>query len=142
MVSFQAMHDRVTPLLRATRALVGLVTIWCLGCAGYEPLMDDMLQAGGGAMSCESAIGPGAAADGNASSVSDGARTAGQTAVSVPATHRGFECGCGGSCHAPSPTLLTAAVVHSVVRAVEPWQPSEPASVPRAPLLPPPEFGA
>ena len=142
MVCLWAMHHRVTPLLRATRALVGLVTVWCLGCTGYEPLMDSLLGGAGVVMNCESVSGAAAAHDANASSAFETIRTAGQTAVSAPATHRGFECGCGGSCHATSPTLLTAAVMHSVVRAVAPWQPSEPASVPRVPLLPPPELGA
>jgi hypothetical protein len=135
------MH-RVTPLLRATRALVGLVTIWCLGCTGYEPLMDRMLGSDGGAMTCGSVLESPASTDASPSSVSEPTHTAGQIALSAQPTHRGFECGCGGSCHATSPTPLTAHVAHPVVHGVAQRQPSEPASVSRVPLLPPPEFGA
>lgn len=62
--------------------------------------------------------------------------------VSVAANDRGFDCGCGGSCHAPSPAFAAIAAPPSRVAAVDQPQPSEPLSIARSPLLPPPELTA
>ncbi len=134
------MRRRTSPLLRATRALVGLVTIWCLGCTGYESLLDAWLGDSSVAlMSCDSAMGVDIAT--SAGAVEAPATKSGDAAVSELANHRGFACDCG-SCHAPPmnpravlvPRLAPVAVVH--------FQPPEPASISRTPLLPPPEFVA
>jgi len=89
------------------------------------------------AMVCDGDMTPPTAS--HASTASD--RDHGGT-VSVAATDRGFDCGCGGSCHAPSPAFAAIAAPLSRVAAVDQQQPSEPLSIARAPLLPPPEATA
>src|SRR5678816_867134 len=95
--------------------------------------MDSMLG-NGGAMTCGSVTGSPASRDASPSSVSEAPQSAGHILLSASPTHRGFECGCGGSCHATSPTSLSAPVAHLGVHAVAQRQPSEPESVPRVPL--------
>lgn len=148
------MRRHPSRLLRCSRALIGLVTLWCLGCSGYETLLGSMLGASAGVgMNCASGatMADDPAVDrhvvdrtdaGDADmSVGSSSDRAGLT-VSAPADARGFDCGCGGSCHAPSPALVAVAAPVSPVPAVEPSPPSEPASVSRKPLLPPPELTA
>ena len=134
------MRHRSSPLLRAARALVGLVTIWCLGCSGYEPLIDSLLGAGAGSMmECGSA----AMADATDASPSvAGGTDHGQSGVSTPTDTQAFDCGCGNSCHAPSPAQSTIAALNPAIPVIEQAEPVEPASVSRVPLLPPPEFTA
>jgi len=62
--------------------------------------------------------------------------------ASAPADAHGFDCGCGGSCHAPSLPPAAVAPRVSPVPTVVQSQPSEPASISRTPLLPPPELTA
>lgn len=132
------MYRRTSPLLRAARALIGLVTIWCLGCSGYEPLLGALLGPGAGSMmACDTGMTMGT--PDTASSMSS-AVNGGELGVSaLGAVGHGFDCDCG-SCHAPSPTHATAAAPESSVPAIAQREPSEPASVSRSPLLPPPEF--
>jgi hypothetical protein len=130
---------RPSRLVRASRALVGLITLWCLGCSSYEPLLDSLI--GGKAramMTCDTDMTAPAASHAPAASEPD--HTA--SAISASPDDRGFDCGCGGSCHAPSPAFATIAVPRSPIAAVDQPQPSEPLSIARTPLLPPPEFTA
>jgi hypothetical protein len=136
----EVMRRRPSFLLRASRAMVGLVTVWCLGCSGYEPLLDGLLGATPSSMMrCASDMDTGAAVDAAPSTVTEQSHDA-HASVSVPANDQGFDCGCGGSCHAPSPTPSVTPAPRIPVTAVVQAQPSAPPSVFRAPLLPPPEF--
>lgn len=67
----------------------------------------------------------------------DGSATT--TVTAVTASHDGFDCGCGGSCHAPSPAMAEVATLHFPLPRLERGAMSEPASISRSPLLPPPE---
>lgn len=123
-------------VLRLTRAIVGLVTVWCLGCSSYESILASILGTSAG-MTCGS----------DAISDSDPAAKAapsdgGQASVSIsaPANERAYDCGCGGSCHAPSPRSLATTIATSPIPTVEPFAPAAPQSITRAPLLPPPEI--
>lgn len=132
------MH-RPSSFVRAGRALVGLITLWCLGCSSYEPLLSALLgEKGTTMMVCNGDMTPPTASD--ASTASDRHHAA--RAVSVAVNDRGFDCGCGGSCHAPSPAFAAIAAPLSRVAGVDQQQPSEPLSVARTPLLPPPELTA
>jgi hypothetical protein len=115
---------RATPLLRATRAIVGLVTIWCLGCSGYEPLLGSLLGSRTSAMM---------ACDGQAP-------TSAPSVSAVPDSH-GFDCGCG-SCHAASAVQWRVDYSPPTLAAIVQPEPTEPAFIARVPLLPPPEFSA
>lgn len=124
-------------LLRSTRALVGLVTIWCLGCASFEPLLASLL--GGSAstlMSCDLEIQAGSVA-------TSGATDAHSIGTVSPTTQsRSFDCGCGGACHAPSPASKAPATSVSPLARIAQFEPSAPLSVVRIPLVPPPKLAA
>jgi hypothetical protein len=130
------MRRRPSPLLRATRALTALITVWCLGCTGYEPLLSTLLgESAGGMMACGSVMGT-AAAD----AVSPAGHGTNQAAVSDAAqSNHSFDCGCG-SCHAAAPTQPIGRAPSSLPLALAQHEPSEPASLSRAPLLPPPQI--
>src|SRR6185295_15565045 len=118
------MLRRISPSVRVTRVLVGLVTIWCLGCSGYEPLLGSLLGVGTSAMM---------ACDGDAP-------TSAPSVSAVP-DDQGFDCGCG-SCHAPSATQWRVNAPTQTVPVIAGTEPIAPASLTRAPLLPPPEITA
>lgn len=137
MVSSARMRRRPSLLLRSGRALIGLVTLWCLGCSSYEPILDSLLGAGGG-MVCEPGMAM-ASSPGAVVATHNDRTLVSVSLVSAPTNDRGFDCGCGGSCHAPSLTLDAVTPRVSPIPTVEQSQPSEPASISRTPLLPPPE---
>ena len=138
-------------LLRLTRAFVGLVTIWCLGCFAYEPIVDSLRGSGAvSAMDCgerraieagrveNGSLGAGKAAT-SAGATSVDAKSVGATSVGATPSESGFDCGCGGLCHAVSIPYQTLSVPQLIVPLVAHDQPTEPASVTRSPLLPPPQ---
>jgi hypothetical protein len=43
---------RASTLLRTIRALTAIVTVWCVGCSGFDPLLDAVLGSGGSVMTC------------------------------------------------------------------------------------------
>ena len=136
---------RASAFTRVSRALVGLVTVWCLGCAGFEPLLDTWLETGAVAgMSCGSATETASTMDmtSRADATTANAGDPTQMSVSVPAQHHGNECGCGQHCTAPTPSLPTAASAAQLVSHAAPLPVIIPASHSQAPLLPPPEFVA
>lgn len=126
--------------LRLSRALVGLVTVWCLGCSSYEPILTSLL--GGravGMMTCDGETG---AASNLGVAAATSAPLENSPAVSAPAENRGFDCGCGRSCHASAPNLPAAAQRPAPVPGADQFAPTAPAAITRTPLLPPPEFVA
>jgi hypothetical protein len=135
------MRRRPSTALRALRCLVVLVTVWCTGCSGYEPLLDAALGRSGVGMDCASEDGS-SSAQAQASETAVGSeRVDAARAISVlpmSSSEKGFSCGCT-SCHAVtlaswSYTPLAAPAI-SLTIAPEP----ELVSVERVPLLPPPE---
>ena len=50
---------RPTTAVLIARAFTGLVTVWCLGCSGYEPLLNALLGTGA-VMTCASEMSDGA----------------------------------------------------------------------------------
>jgi len=135
------MRRHPSTVLRALRCLVVLVTVWCTGCSGYEPLLDAALGRSGVGMSC--------AAESDVQSANDQGRAPAVTAeqshaaaeisvLPMSSSDGGFSCSCG-SCHAVtlaswSYTPLAAPAI-SLANAPELTL----MSVERVPLLPPPE---
>jgi hypothetical protein len=123
------------------RGLVVLVTIWCTGCAGYEPLLDAALGRSGVAMDCASEDGaPTAQAQTPEPGVAAEQPHAAGAISALPMTsaEKGFSCGCS-SCHAVtlaswSFTPLATPAISLVDSPELPLM-----SVGRVPLLPPPE---
>lgn len=135
------MRRHPSTALRVLRALVVLVTVWCTGCSGYEPLLDAALGRSGVGMDCASDDGapparsqaptPGAAAD-------VGHAAAPISVLPLSSSEKGFSCGCA-SCHAVTLASwsFTPLAAPAIALAAAPELPL--VSVERVPLIPPPE---
>jgi hypothetical protein len=122
------------------RSLVVLVTIWCTGCSGFEPVLDAALGRSGMGMDCGS-LDSAPSNEARSTEATVAARPDAATSISrlaMSTTERGFSCGCG-SCHAV--TLASWSFSPLPARAISLVDTSELAlvSVGRVPLLPPPE---
>ncbi|HUR76819.1 MAG TPA: hypothetical protein VMZ22_02650 [Acidimicrobiales bacterium] len=124
------MMRRTSGLTRSIRTLTALVTVWCLGCSAFDPLIESLLPGDHPTMVCAS----------EAPSTVQLVKQEGGS-IGAPANrdaNDGASCGCG-FCSAPAPTELVSSVPAPMV----PQQPGldaiTPASVARTPLLPPPQ---
>src|SRR5678810_966230 len=81
------------------RAFTGLITVWCLGCSGYESLLNSLLGHATGMM-CGSEM-AGEMAIGQPDDDTSAATVA---SVAESSPRGGFDCGCG-SCNAASPQI-------------------------------------
>jgi hypothetical protein len=125
-------------LLRTIRAMTAVITVWCVGCTGFEPLLDAAFGAGASVMTCGSDDAPMGTELSPASTDGSGA----QPAVSAAAAeHRGFDCGCG-SCQSAAPSVWTFQPAPDVALATVFGRIGMLASIVRAPLLPPPQLTA
>src|SRR4051794_11193270 len=93
--------------IRLLRGFTALVTVWCLGCSAFDPLIASLFHGGGPRMM--------RAGEGSATVQS---ATQDYASVGNLATERhvsdGTDCGCG-SCNAPAPTgVVIAALAQSV----------------------------
>lgn len=125
---------RPSTLLRAVRAMTAVITLWCLGCSGFEPLLDAALGSGSTVMTCGSDGG----AAGTSMAASPDGSTGNATVSAAVDSHRGFDCGCG-SCHSASPSTWALQATPHVAPTVSFALAGELLSVVRAPLLPPPQ---
>ena len=138
-------------LTRALRALVALVTVWCLGCSAFEPLLDHLAGVSAGVgMVCASDGGASERLDVSPSSAesSGGAAAAALSSPSVtsiaaptdaPAGQHAYECGCL-SCHAVQLALAGVAPARPAhLERLQALEPGTPSSVSREPLVPPPQ---
>ena len=128
--------SRPSRLTRTLRSLTALVTVWCLGCGAFDPLIASLLpESAGPMMVCAS----------EASVTGGSLQDSGGPAVSVSAIvdqgNRGASCDCG-TCHAPAPTALASASPPSPMPQRPAPEPSLPPGDERAPLVPPPQHGA
>jgi hypothetical protein len=106
------------------------MTVWCTGCAGFEPLMS-VAVGGEAAMVCASGM------EGSAASAAADEK-AGSVITVASGMHEGFSCGCV-SCHAVTPVVATAASVADAMTDNDEASLMAPASVNNAPLIPPPQ---
>jgi hypothetical protein len=127
--------------LRALRCLVVLVTVWCTGCSGFEPLLDAAIGRSGVGMDCASEErGPAASTQSSEFGVvtAQPHAPAAISALPLSSSEKGFSCGCV-SCHAVTLASwsFTPPVAPATSLANAPELPL--VSVGRVPLLPPPE---
>src|SRR2546430_12741379 len=118
-----------TPLVLAARAWTALVTVGCLGCSAFDPVLDSLFgssRASGMACASEMNATPGNQSEASASSVSEAA------------SHVGHSCDCG-SCYSATPHSMTFAVAMATVPGPQPHEVAQLLSVTRAPVAPPPE---
>jgi hypothetical protein len=133
------MRSRHSRSARVLMVLTSFVTVWCLNCSAFEPLLDALLGARSGIMSCASMQ----AVDGSPSTSGIAAASGDDAAiphVSEPGYQRaGFDCGCGGSCHAPDASASPVASIRAFPPTIATIEAIQPVSADRMPLLPPPE---
>ena len=125
---------RPNTLLRAIRAMTAVITLWCLGCSGFEPLLGAAFGLDSSVMTCASDGGSMGASMAPSSNGSTGHAT---VSAAVDA-HHGFDCGCG-SCHSASPSTLAIQSIPQSAPTTASARIGELLSVVRAPLLPPPQ---
>lgn len=135
------MRRRPSIALRALRGLVVLVTVWCTGCSGYQPLLDAALGRNGVGMDCASEDGAPSAQTRapEPGVVAEQPHTAAAiSALPMSPSEKGFSCGCS-SCHAVTLASwsYTPLAAPAISLADAPELPL--VSVGRVPLLPPPE---
>jgi len=121
---------------RVTRALTGLVTVWSLGCCGFEPIIASLFAADGVvAMDCADS------GDTSAGTVEAGGEQlpgsgAGAATVTNPSDDSACSC---TNCLAPSPRVVSVILAPPLPgRAPGPLVASFPSEV-RVPLVPPPQ---
>jgi hypothetical protein len=124
-------------LTRVLRAFTALVTVWCLGCSAFEPLLVALAgDSGSFGMSCGSeGIVEGGAVVADAGG--DGAMIVRD--ASTESSSRDCLCQCQG-CHAPSPIEIVATVERTPAQRLPVARPGVPLSVLREPLVPPPQL--
>ena len=128
------MIRRPTIATKFTRTLTALITVWCLGCSGYEPLLNSLFGQSSG-MTCGSDMV-------GSMGMSESAPTSSVATATVSAAgDHGFDCGCG-SCHSASPQTLAVHLDHPAPPTLNVAVVGEPLSVSRPPLAPPPQLGA
>ena len=123
--------------LRLVWAATTLITVWCLGCTAFDPLLALLVGAKGPVMACASDgamdATQGASADTGTFAASDSAL------VAAPAvTGHSYVCGCQ-SCHAAHAAASVRATTPQPTPQAQGFEAVALASVERAPLLPPPE---
>lgn len=130
------------PLTRFTRVAVALVTVWCLGCGAFEPLVAGLTRATTAGMDCGSdqtagsslrQVGSAAAAEGTGSSQI-------QAVVAADQHEQGsYSCSCQ-YCYSVSPAAISLALQpasspEAIFQTVAFFE-----SVKREPLVPPPQL--
>lgn len=124
---------RRSPVTRALFSLTALVTVWCLGCSAFDPLIARLISSDGPMMQC--------ASEGPASVQAAGSDN---PSVSAPADRDasdGATCGCA-SCTAPAPTDVAVAGPAQALPQQPTTDAGSPTSVVRTPLVPPPQRAA
>ena len=111
-----------------------MITVWCTGCTGFEPIVS-VLSGASGVMECSSSMSAVAVA------VSDRGDTSSIESSEASPRPDGYDCGCG-SCHA----VTVVALAEERFSPTRPMQKSVredvPLSITRAPLIPPPQRDA
>ena len=123
---------------RTLGALTAILTVWCLGCSAFDPLLCRLFGTGAAVMDCAGAEQP-------ASTPAIATTTSGdESAVAVAPTSSGhgspnaMTCDCQ-SCHAPPAALIALKPELTPPPAIALIEPGSFASVGREPLVPPPE---
>jgi hypothetical protein len=131
------MPRRVSPFARALRSLTALITVWCLGCSAFEPLLERALRGAGGAgMRCESDESMATSSTAVAAPIDATSRL--ETIPSDGPAQRAFSCGCQ-SCQSVSVTQLAVIVVPVQRFEIPSAPPTALLSIEREPLVPPPQ---
>jgi hypothetical protein len=130
----------IHPFTRLTGLLVAVVTVWCLGCGAFEPLLGLLTDGAATGMNCGSEQARGSVPLKGATAAGEQGGT-GQTQIvaSLGQHEQGVSCACG-SCYSVSPLTLSLALEpvptpHAISGTVPFFE-----SVKREPLVPPPQL--
>ena len=130
----------IHPFTRRTGLLVGLVTVWCLGCGAFEPLLGFLTDSAATGMNCGSDQAGGSVPLKSATAASEHSGPSATQTVASPDQHeQGVSCGCG-SCYSVSPLTLSLALEPVPTPDAIPGTVPLFESVKREPLVPPPQF--
>ena len=124
-----------SPLTRASRALTALLTVWCLGCSAFDPIIAQLAGLNAGMICGADDIGTGVV-------LSTGAD--GETATVGQIDENGESpvvCDCQ-SCAAPAPALAADAAEPSPAPGTDAADRVTPPGLDREPLVPPPQLVA
>lgn len=127
-------------LTRLTRVSVSLVTVWCLGCGAFEPLVANLTGATTSGMNCgseQAAASPLGEVDSAAGAEGTGSSQV-QTVLAVDRHEQGYSCGCE-SCCSVSPTRISLAVPDATAPEAIQETVAFFESTKREPLVPPPQ---
>jgi len=127
-----------TPATRLVRSLTALLTVWCLGCNAFDPLIGALVGDSGSRLMVCASEGSGAADIGASSGEGTAALT---TATSDDGGREGVACGCD-SCHATAATLVALATPSSPHPQQPPLVLAAPPGIELPPLVPPPQHTA
>jgi hypothetical protein len=128
---------RIHPFTRLTGLFVALVTVWCLGCGAFEPLLGFLADSGAAGMNCGSEQARGLPPLGTANEHSGSGET--RIVASLDQHEQGVSCACG-SCFSVSPVALSLALELAPAPQAIPGTAPFFESVQREPLVPPPQF--
>jgi hypothetical protein len=128
-------------LARLTRVGIALVTVWCLGCGAFDPLVGILTQTASTGMNCGSDQAGGSAPSGSGS-IMDVRGGASHSQIAAAVEHHdgsGASCSCG-SCSSVSPVTISLALNASpapdaILTTVALFE-----SIKREPLVPPPQL--
>ena len=133
---------------RTLGALTAILTVWCLGCSAFDPLLCRLFGTGAAVMDCAGAEQPASTPANATTTYGDESAVvvavAVTLAVAVAPTSSGhgspnaMRCDCQ-SCHAPPAALIALKPEPAPPPAIALIEPGSLASVGREPLVPPPE---
>jgi hypothetical protein len=127
-------------LTRLTRVSVALVTVWCLGCGAFEPLVASLTRATTNGMNCGSEQTAGSPLKVGSAKASEGIGLSQvQTIVGVDRHEQGgYSCACE-SCYSVSPITISLELQPAAPPQAIPQRVAFLESVKREPLVPPPQ---
>jgi hypothetical protein len=134
-----SVHRHPSISLRVLSGFVVLLTVWCTGCSGFEPVLEAALGGSEVGMECASEQSGAGRSKESPSAAAANAQSAGAvSATPASSNERGFTCSCS-SCHS-----VTIASWSFTPLAAPPLLPAFATELPlvsvsRMPLLPPPE---
>ena len=130
----------IHPFTRLTGLLVGLVTVWCLGCGAFEPLLRFLTDSAATGMNCGSEQAQSSLPFKGAPVASEH-EGSGQTQVvtSLDQHEQGISCSCG-FCYSASPLALSLALEPVPAPQAIPGTVPFFESIEREPLVPPPQL--
>jgi hypothetical protein len=134
-----AHRPRFSLLHRLLRAGTAAVTVWCLGCSAFDPLLSQLAGGSTSGMVCAGDERGGASGAASNESTSDDKRV--RATPTDEGRSGGAICDCQ-SCTAPSPSPLLAVIPSPTLPRLAPVLSATPSSRDTEPLVPPPQLAS